>query len=92
VSATDRLYLAADVPTLLIWGEKDPIIPAKHGRAAQSEIPGSRLELFPESGHFPYKSEPVRFVETLSEFIESTEPADLQTDQIRARVLERAAR
>jgi len=92
VDATDRLYLAEEVPTLLIWGENDPIIPAKHGRAAHRAIPGSRLELFPETGHFPYKSDPIRFVEALTEFIEATEPADLDTDQIRARVLERAAR
>ncbi|MFL5867291.1 MAG: alpha/beta fold hydrolase, partial [Thermoleophilaceae bacterium] len=51
VSARDRLYLAAEVPTLLIWGERDPIIPAKHGREAQREIPHSRLELFPDAGH-----------------------------------------
>jgi pimeloyl-ACP methyl ester carboxylesterase len=92
VDATDRLYLAEDVPTMLIWGENDPIIPAGHGRAAQRAIPGSRLELFPDTGHFPYKTHPIRFVEALTEFIEETEPADLQTEQIRARVLERAKR
>jgi pimeloyl-ACP methyl ester carboxylesterase len=91
VSATDRLYLAEDVPTLLIWGENDPIIPAKHGRAAHEQIPGSRLELFPNTGHFPYKSDPIRFVEALTEFIESTAPAELDPDKIRARVLARAA-
>jgi pimeloyl-ACP methyl ester carboxylesterase len=90
VSARDRLYLASEVPTLLIWGERDPIIPAKHGRAAQSEIPGSRLELFPEAGHFPYKSDPQRFVEALTDFIEDTEPARLDTVAIRDRLLERA--
>ncbi len=34
VSATDRLYLAERMPTLLIWGTNDPIIPIAHGRAA----------------------------------------------------------
>jgi pimeloyl-ACP methyl ester carboxylesterase len=92
VSARDRLYLAADVPTLLIWGENDPIIPPKHGHEAQREIPGSRLELFPDAGHFPYKAHPLRFVECLSEFMEDTGPANRETDQIRARVLERAKR
>jgi pimeloyl-ACP methyl ester carboxylesterase len=90
VSARDRLYLASEVPTLLIWGERDPIIPAKHGRAAQSEIPGSRLELFPEAGHFPYKSDPQRFVDALTDFMEDTEAARLDTDAIRDRLLERA--
>jgi pimeloyl-ACP methyl ester carboxylesterase len=91
-SARDRLYLAADVPTLLIWGERDRIIPAKHGRAAQQEMPGSRLELFAEAGHFPYKTGPQRFVETLSQFMEDTEPAQLDSDKVRKRLLERASR
>jgi pimeloyl-ACP methyl ester carboxylesterase len=91
-SARDRLYLAADVPTLLIWGERDPIIPAEHARAAQREIPGSRLELFPDAGHFPYKSDPQRFVEVLTEFIEGTDSAGLDSATVRKRLLERAAR
>ena len=40
VSATDRLYLAADLPTLIVWGERDPIIPVAHGRDAHAAIPG----------------------------------------------------
>src|SRR5205823_7482333 len=41
VSAADRLYLAAEVPTLIIWGDKDRIIPVEQGRAAHEAIPGS---------------------------------------------------
>jgi pimeloyl-ACP methyl ester carboxylesterase len=92
VSARDRLYLASEVPTLFMWGERDPIIPAKHGRAAQREIPGSRLELFPDTGHFPYKADPQRFVEALSEFVDETEPAQLDSDKVREALLERAGR
>jgi len=92
VSARDRLYLAADVPTLLIWGENDPIIPAKHGRATQKAIPGSRLDLFPDAGHFPYKSDPQRFVDSLSEFVDGTYPAELDMDTVRNRLLERASK
>jgi pimeloyl-ACP methyl ester carboxylesterase len=75
VSATDRLYLAAELPTLIVWGERDPIIPAAHGRAAHAAIPGSRLEVFPGAGHFPHREEPARFVSVLEGFIGSTEPA-----------------
>ena len=53
VSATDRLYLAAKLPTLIVWGERDPIIPADHGRAAHAAIPGSRLEIFDGAGPLP---------------------------------------
>jgi pimeloyl-ACP methyl ester carboxylesterase len=91
VSARDRLYLAAEVPTLVIWGENDPIIPATHGRAAQRAMPGSRLELFPDAGHFPYKADPQRFVESLSEFVDGTYPAEVDMDKVRERLLERAS-
>src|SRR5262245_37375843 len=46
VSATDRLYLAAAVPTLIVWGDRDPIIPVDHAYAAHELVPGSRLEIF----------------------------------------------
>jgi pimeloyl-ACP methyl ester carboxylesterase len=75
VSATDRLYLAAKLPTLIVWGERDPIIPAAHGHAAHAAIPGSRLEVFAGAGHFPHREEPVRFVSVLEAFLRTTEPA-----------------
>jgi pimeloyl-ACP methyl ester carboxylesterase len=75
VSATDRLYLAAALPTLIVWGERDPIIPAAHGRAAHAAIPGSRLEIFPGAGHFPHREAPARFVSVVEDFVRTTEPA-----------------
>ncbi|MCH7788981.1 MAG: alpha/beta fold hydrolase [Acidobacteria bacterium] len=72
VSAVDRLYLAEDVPTLIVWGGRDPIIPVSHGRTAHELIPRSRLEIFDKSGHFPHCEEPQRFVELLEDFTTST--------------------
>jgi pimeloyl-ACP methyl ester carboxylesterase len=83
VSARDRLYLAQEVPTLLMWGERDPIIPVEHAYAASDEIPASRLEVLPGAGHFPYRDDPRRFAATLSEFIEETEPAEADWDRLR---------
>ena len=65
VSGHDRLYLASNLPTLIVWGERDPIIPVAHGRAAHAAMPGSRLEIFAASGHFPHMDDTVRFVEVL---------------------------
>ena len=48
-------------PTLVVWGERDPIIPVAHGREAHAAMPGSRLEVFAGAGHFPYLDDPVRF-------------------------------
>ena len=83
VNATDRLYLAERVPMMLLWGERDPIIPYEHGRAAHEMIPGSRFEVFPDAGHFPHRDEPRLFVKTLSDFIDTTDPAAVTTADFR---------
>ena len=83
VNATDRLYLAERMPTMLMWGERDPIIPIEHGRAAQELIPGSRFEAFRGAGHFPHRTDPRGFVRALDDFIDSTEPADVNEDDFR---------
>jgi len=75
VSALDRLYLAAQVPTLIVWGDRDPFIPVVHALAAHKLIPGSRLEIIEDVGHFPHCEAPARFVEVLLDFIGSTTPA-----------------
>ncbi len=80
VDASNRLYLAQQIPFLLIWGERDSIIPVSHGRAAHEQLPGSRLEVFERSGHFPQLDESERFLEVLVDFIDSTEAATLNAD------------
>ncbi len=75
VSALDRLYLAAGVPTLIAWGDRDGIIPIEHAHAAHRLVPGSRLEVFEGAGHFLHVEQPVKFAEVLRDFIETTEPA-----------------
>jgi pimeloyl-ACP methyl ester carboxylesterase len=83
VNASDRLYLAQNVPFLLVWGERDPIIPVRHGRAAHELVPTSRLEVFEDAGHFPHVDDPQRFLDVLLDFIDSTEPADLDPEEWR---------
>lgn len=80
VDASNRLYLAKHIPVLLLWGERDTIIPVSHGQAAHEHMPGSRLELFPNSAHFPQLDEPERFIDVLTDFIESTEAAHLDAE------------
>lgn len=78
VSAADRLHLAAEMPTLIVWGDADPIIPVEHAHAAHRAIPGSRLEIFEGVGHFPHCEAPERFAAVLTDFIEDTVPAQIQ--------------
>jgi pimeloyl-ACP methyl ester carboxylesterase len=77
VDASDRLYLAEMIPFLVLWGERDPIIPVEHARAAHRLVPGSRLEIFPGAGHFPHLDDPLRFVRALVDFMETSEPAQI---------------
>jgi pimeloyl-ACP methyl ester carboxylesterase len=90
VSAADRLYLAAEVPTLIIWGDHDSIIPLEQGRAAHSAIPGSRLEIFEGTGHFPHCEHPDRFGNVLIEFMNTTSPSTTSASQWRDRMLARS--
>src|SRR4051812_34768391 len=88
VSARDRLYLAKEMPTLIMWGESDRIIPARHGVEAHEEMPGSRLETFPGGGHFPHRDDPIRFVRVLDDFIRTTEPSRITEERVRAMLRE----
>jgi len=85
IDAGDRLYLAEAMPMLIVWGARDPIIPARHGEDAHEQIPGSRLEIFEGVGHLPQVEAPQRFVTTLEEFLAETEPARFDREDWLAR-------
>jgi pimeloyl-ACP methyl ester carboxylesterase len=76
VSALDRLHLAGHVPTLIVWGERDRIIPVSHAHTAHEVMEGSRLEVLPGVGHYPQVEAPARFLEVLLAFLAHT-PASL---------------
>ena len=90
VSAHDRLPLARDIPTLIVWGADDAIIPSRHAADAAATLPNSRVEIFERVGHFPHCEDPDRFVSVLTDFIESTEPARV-TDERFARAVAESA-
>jgi pimeloyl-ACP methyl ester carboxylesterase len=77
VSARDRLYLLRDMPTLIVWGERDNTIPLEHGRWAHGAAPNSRFETLPRAAHFPHLEDPEGLAVVLRDFIETTEPAHL---------------
>ena len=91
VSAQDRLYLAEGLPSLIVWGARDPMIPVAHARAAHAAMPGSRLEIFDDAGHFPFNDDPVRFARVLSDFVAETEPARIGPERMRELLLRRSA-
>jgi pimeloyl-ACP methyl ester carboxylesterase len=77
VSATDRLYLLNSMPTLIVWGERDNTIPLAHGRDMHRVVPGSRFETLPRAAHFPNLEDPEGLAAVLRDFIETTDPADM---------------
>jgi pimeloyl-ACP methyl ester carboxylesterase len=84
VTMLDRSYLARDIPTLLIWGTRDPIVPYWHAHLAHAAMPGSRLYTFDGAGHFPHHSDPARFLAVLQAFIAGTTPAIHRPSEWRA--------
>jgi pimeloyl-ACP methyl ester carboxylesterase len=86
VSALDRLYLADQLPTLIIWGTNDPVIPVEHGRHAHEMVGHSRYVEIDGSGHWPMLDAPDRVVRELSSFIDETEPFEWSLEQVRERL------
>jgi pimeloyl-ACP methyl ester carboxylesterase len=75
VTALDRLYLADAVPMLVVWGSRDPIVPALHAESVRSLVRSARVEVFQGAGHWPHLDEPEEFCRILLDFIATTEPA-----------------
>lgn len=87
VSAMDRLYLAQEMPTLIVWGDRDKIIPVSHAHQTHDAIPNSRLEIMQGVGHFPHVEDPFRFVEILTDFLRTTEPSNYRPEVRRAALI-----
>lgn len=83
VTMLDRCYLTESVPVQLIWGSDDLVIPVSHGHLAHAAMPGSALEIFGKSGHFPFHDDPERFIGIVRQFIASTEPGEYNEDELR---------
>ncbi|WP_163551450.1 alpha/beta fold hydrolase [Candidatus Frankia alpina] len=83
ITMLDGCYLAAGMPSLIVWGDRDAVIPVEHARVAHAAMPGSRLEIFLGAGHFPHHSDPVRFRRVLEDFLATTRPASHSPQQWR---------
>lgn len=76
VFAGDRLYLAAEMPTLIVWGDSDPVIPLGHGRRGHDAMPGSELVVLEGVGHFPPLQAAGPLVAAVVEFLARVPPSD----------------
>lgn len=56
-------------PTLVLWGERDRLIPLAQGERLHRDIAGSRLVVFPGLGHVPHEEDPAATVAAVQEFL-----------------------
>jgi pimeloyl-ACP methyl ester carboxylesterase len=60
---------AIEMPTLIVWGLSDRVIPAAAAASYHRRIPHSRLEIFERTGHVPQLERPLRFNAVLEDFL-----------------------
>jgi len=64
-----------DVPTLILWGEQDPLFPREEQERLAGAIPGATLKVYPETGHAVHWDRPEQVVRDLEAFMKDTSPA-----------------
>ena len=65
-----RRYPEVDVPTLLVWGRQDPVVPAWVGRRLADDLPDADLVLLDRCGHLPQEERPDEALEAVTAFLE----------------------
>ncbi|MCX5042591.1 alpha/beta hydrolase [Aldersonia sp. NBC_00410] len=76
VTLLDRCYLNEAIPVQIVWGARDTIFPVTHAHLAHSAMPGSRIAVFKNAGHYPFRSDSLGFLRVLEEFLSTTVPAE----------------
>lgn len=75
ITMLDRCYLTRGMPTLVLWGTRDGVIPFEHAQIIHAAMPGSQLRAFEGAGHFPHHSDRPGFLAALAAFVQGTPPA-----------------
>jgi non-heme chloroperoxidase len=78
VLSIDRDYVLPlreiNAPTLILWGEQDPLFPREEQERLAAAIPDATLKVYPETGHAVHWDRPERFVRDLEAFMKDTRP------------------
>jgi pimeloyl-ACP methyl ester carboxylesterase len=69
VSVLDRAEVIEEFPSLIVWGERDRILPVHQGELMHQELPHTQLSIFKHAGHFPHRDDPAKFVRALDAFV-----------------------
>jgi pimeloyl-ACP methyl ester carboxylesterase len=65
------------VPTLVLWGKEDKILPSQEGLRLASQIPTARLVVLPDTGHLPQEETPEEFSRAVSGFLREVLPGQV---------------
>jgi pimeloyl-ACP methyl ester carboxylesterase len=57
-------------PMLILWGERDGIVPIEQGRALAARLQNARFEMFERCGHYPHNERPETFARSVREFLD----------------------
>jgi pimeloyl-ACP methyl ester carboxylesterase len=87
ITMRDRAYLTAAMPMAIVWGADDQVLPVEHAEVVGARAPDAHVEIFEDSGHFPHKDDPERFIGFLTTFIRNTQPAVYRRANIRRLLL-----
>lgn len=69
VSALDRMEITKRFPSLIVWGDRDRVVPVSHGEHFHQLVPNTYLSVFERAGHFPHRDDPAKFVAVIDEFL-----------------------
>ena len=67
-------YPTISVPTLILWGEFDTVIPVEIGEMLDAAIPCSKLTTIPNTGHIPQEETPIPTIELIKDFLKNSIP------------------
>lgn len=65
----ERRLRRVKAPTLVVWGDDDRFLPLPHGEAYARSIPGARLQVIAQCGHFPPFEQTDAFLRCVTEFL-----------------------
>ena len=60
---------AITIPTLVVWGQNDPLVPLADGKDFAAKIPGAKLVIVPKCGHAPSIEKPEEFIAAVEPFL-----------------------
>jgi pimeloyl-ACP methyl ester carboxylesterase len=63
------------LPTLILWGSQDRLIPPEHGQRFHQDVAGSQIQVFEGLGHVPHEEDPEATVQAVVSFLNPSPPA-----------------